>query len=485
MLTNGLLQNTSDPVQRKAWRQCIAKKLRFSFSKPRLDQILHDLRSLNDDFITLSTQTLRTTSLQSRRQAVVPKEPCQEVERYQIIGQASRQVYEALGRACSKHTEHQAHFCAEVEQAKITGAHSAQIKFTMAYTHMNLTGSADQGDLIWFAVDSTSGVATEPRNSDTKRYSSLGQSLKRQFESASGVTQKKTQKRVSLQLASSAPACTSSTLSTAALANAILSSDGMRKDFCDVIRKRLREPLQASEGGFLLENTDKCRNFVYPSPNKCYRQMRQAISLGQIISSVSKQQTVGGLALYDRLRLAKILAVAVLQYHSTPWLRISWRSEDIYFFGNDLLPPEATPSIISPHFNVKVRGPCGQLSRASTFPSHNLARNSLLFSLAVVFLEIAYTSTIETLQRPIDLENGRENLYTEFFAARRLAKSAKTDMGATYHKIVEKLVECDFGCGMDLNDPRLQAAFHQDVICPLEKLEQDLRNFTFDTSEKV
>lgn len=116
------------------------------------------------------------------------------------------------------------------------------------------------------------------------------------------------------------------------------------------------------------------------------------------------------------------------------------------------------------------------------FPRHNLARNPLLFSLGVVLLEIAYTFTMENLQRPGDLDNGRENLYTEFFAARRLAKSANTDMGATYHKIVEKLVECDVRCGMDSNNPQLQAAFHHDVICPLERLEQKLHESQFNTA---
>lgn len=406
------------------------------------------------------------------------------MKRYQIIGQASRQVYEALGRACTKHTEHQAHFCVEVEQAKIIGDHSAQVKFSMAYTFMTLAGSADKSDLLWFVVDSTSGDAIEPTNSNntTGHHDSLNQSLKRQIESGSGTTQKKTQKRVRFQSASLASACTSSTLSTATLANTILSSDTMRKDFCDIIRRRLREPLQASECVGVLENTDKSRNIVYPPPNNCCRQRPQAISLGQIISSISKQQGVGGIALYDRLRLAKTLAVAVLQYHSTPWLAISWRSEDIYFFHNESASSQDLPSLLSPHFNVKVKEHDGQLSRVATFSPHNLARNPLLFSLGVVLLEIAYTSTMENLQRPIDLDSGGENRYTEFFAARRLAKSAKTDMGATYHKIVEKLVDCDFGCGMDLSEPQLQAVFYRDVICPLEKLEQKLREFHLDTS---
>ena len=405
------------------------------------------------------------------------------MERYQIIGQASRQVYEALGRACTKHTEHQAHFCVEVEQAKITDDRNAQIKFIMAYTQMTLDGSNDPSDLIWFAVDSTSADAVEPGSFDTTtgHNDTLTSSVKKQMESASGAPQKRTQKRVRFESTSLAPACTSPTLSTAAIAGTFLSSDSMRKDFCDVIRIRLREPLQASECVGVLENTDRRRSFVYPSPSRCCRQMRQAISLGQVISSVSKRQTVGGLALYDRLRLAKILATAVLQYHSTPWLRLPWRSEDVYFFGDELASSQDMPSIISPHLNVKVEGPFEQLPRTSTFPPHNLARNPLLFSLGVVLLEIAYTSTIDDLQRPIDLDNGRETGYTEFFAARRLAKCAKTDMGATYHQVVEKVVECDFGCGVDLNDPRLQAAFHHEVICPLEKLEQKLGEICLDT----
>lgn len=477
----------ADLVGSKHWRRRIAKKLRFSFSKPRLDQTLHDLRSLNEDFQTLSTQTLRSTSLQSRRQVVPSKKPYKEVERYQVIGQASRQVYEALGRACTKHTEHQAHFCVEVEQANITGDRSAQVKFNMAYTHVTLAGSADQSDLIWFVVDSTSGDAMELGRSNTtiNHDDNFGKSLKRQIGTAPGTTHKKPKKSVRFQSAALAPACTPPVLSTSTATKIILSSDTMRKDFCDFIRRRLREPPEASECVGVLDNTESCRNFVYPPSNKCCRQTRQAVSLGQVISSVSKRHVVGGIALSERLRLAKTLAIAVLQYHSTPWLRMSWRSEDVYFFGNDLASVQEMPSLTSPHLNVKVKGPCGQVSRASTFPPDNLARNSLLFSLGVVLLEVAYTATLESLQSPIDLDRGRESRYTEFFAARRLAKSGKTDMGSTYHKIIERLVECDFGCGTDLNDAQLQAAFHRDVICPLEKLERKLHDFHFDCSPHV
>ncbi len=40
---------------------------------------------------------------------------------------------------------------------------------------------------------------------------------------------------------------------------------------------------------------------------------------------------------------------------------------------------------------------------------------------------------------------------------------------------MKQLLECDFGCGDDLNDPKLQAGFHRDVVCALDKLEQGFR----------
>ena len=63
----------------------------------------------------------------------------------------------------------------------------------MAYTHMTLAGSADQSDLIWFVVDSTSGDVVGPSISDltTGHNDGLSQSLKRPIESTSSTTKAK------------------------------------------------------------------------------------------------------------------------------------------------------------------------------------------------------------------------------------------------------------------------------------------------------
>ena len=405
------------------------------------------------------------------------------MEKYTVIGQASRQIYEALGKACTKHTEHQAHLCVKVEQADIHCDHGAQVsarvRFKMGYTHLQLVSSDNRNDLIWFAVDSTSGdlVSHGPFAVNAKSIDAFTTSLKRQVEPTAALTEKRVKKSVRFQASVPVETCTAS-VPCPMLADNVLSKDMMRKDFCDFLRRCLRNKFQAGECIGVLEHKSDYRNYVYPSSLDEGQARRQAITLSQIISTMTSDQVRGRISLYDRLRLAKTLAIAVLQYHATPWLSTYWRSKDVYFFADGFPFSEECPNLASPHLNVRVKVPCGQLtSELSSLPT-GVARNPLLFSLGVILLEIAYAASLNSLQNPSDLENGTQCRYTEFLAARRLAKSARSDMGGKYHKVVEKLVECDFGCGTDLEDPQLQAAYYGEVICPLETLEQKLRDFT-------
>ncbi|KAL9062737.1 MAG: hypothetical protein Q9161_009750 [Pseudevernia consocians] len=337
-------QKDTQSVGDKAWRGRVANKLRFSFGRSsRLDQTLTALRYLNNDFVTLSQQATKPTV----SHMYAPKVPSQvssvEIEKYQTIGQASCQVYEALGKACTKHTEHQAHFCVEVDQELTHESRASRLKFNIGFTHLKLTGSAQRDDLLWFVVNSIIGDdAAKPGSKGTvnRIAESLTQSLKRQIEPDHGATTQK-EKRVRFQFSTPVPPSMPSLLPES-IPNSFTSYDSMRKDLCDYLRRYVRQ--SAHQG-----------------------------------------------------------------------------------------------------------------------------------ALAVVFLEIAHSSTLETLQRPIDLMNGQENPYTEFFVARRLAKSEYSDLGLKYHKIVERLVECDFGCGDDLSSRQLQIAIYSEVVCPLEQLEQGLR----------
>lgn len=365
----------------------------------------------------------------------------------------------------------------EAEHSIFEEVSAPQVKFRMAFTHLSLIESSIQGEPIWFVIDSTVGnPMTIPRSEHGPCHDILAQSLKRQLEPSQDQAPKKSKKCVRFQT----PECAAVTQPLAEMTTSpLVSASCMRRDFCDYLRICFRQPTQENVCVGMLENTESCKHRVYAPPSIVHSRCRQATTLSQLISTISKQGSTDGLPQYERLRLAKTLATAVLQYHATSWLKLEWRSEDIYFFGineKNFL----QPSLIAPHVNVKFKCTDGPLSQTPGFPPQKLAPNPLLFSLGVVLLEIAYSSTLHSLQQPSDFEDGQESRYTEFFAAKRLANSLGREMGGSYRKIVKKLLQCDFGCGDDLNDPRLQAMFHRDVVCELGRLEEGFRALQID-----
>lgn len=459
----------------KGWRHSVGKRLCFSFSKSRLDGNINALRTHNDDLRTLFSQTRTQATPVTSLQSKASRGSRKDVQKYQAIGEASRQVYEALGKACNKHSEHMAHFRMEVEHF-VFNESAPQVKFSMAFTHMTLAGSTGSDDPIWFLVDSTlTDETATPSDEKAVNLDELGRTLKRQFETEPSQTTRKIKKCGKFQTPVPQPV---PSLPLVIASDAFSSKNCMKRDFCDDLRRCFREPRKANICVGILENTEKCKHYVYPSPLTLDSQPRKAISLGELIRSASKPGLIGDIPVHERLGLAKNLAVAVLQYHSTPWLRLSWRSEDILFFSTDKTTQmRELPNLSAPHLSAKVNGPDGQLSRASTTPVQRMARNPILFSLGVVLLEIAHAASLESLKKNSDLTNGQEDRYTEFFTARRLAKSKQSVMGLTYHNIVEQLVECVFPCGDDLNSDQLQAAFHSNIICPLAELEEGFRKF--------
>lgn len=284
-------------------------------------------------------------------------------------------------------------------------------------------------------------------------------------------------------------------MSTAYTINDISSTSQLRTDFCDVLRRLLRpgHPAATCTSASclgMLENVKNIKHRIYAPPIDVHHQKQHRISLKNIISSDTQNDARTHLSMFEKLHLAKTLAVTVLQYYSTPWLNPSWRSGDIFFL--DAKKDDRSNKALdmsSPHVNVRVRelgdenyrmNPCYSSlnhsgSSSTTNTTTTLAPNALFFSLGVVLLELAYSSTLQNLKQQCDLEDGRETKYTEFFIAKRLSSTVVREMGRTYGKIVKKLLQCNFGCGDDLEDPELRGVFHRDVVCELERLEEEFQ----------
>ena len=330
-----------------------------------------------------------------------------EIQRYQAIGKASRRVYEALCRACNKHTEHLAHFRVEVEKCVCKDDFSTEVKFSMAFTHQGLSDATLGTKPIWFLVDTTIDErATIAKSSIEAEAYGECYTLNRQACLSTAVAGNETKERFLLSALDHeinqqlTPDIASGTTSYV---------EQRRGDFCDQLRRCFCPPLK-TDACVVLEGTQQCRHVVLPSAFTMCSETREAVSLDQLIRTKAPTGPTPGLfsgiPIHERVRLAKILAVTILQLHNTPWIGQVWSCNDILFFDG---PKKASltmwPDLSAPHLNAKI----SERRLQQSAPAPAIARNPLLFSLCAVLLELAFASSLEYLQQPCDLESGEDN----------------------------------------------------------------------------
>lgn len=245
----------------------------------------------------------------------------------------------------------------------------------------------------------------------------------------------------------------------------------MVENLCVYFQDRMRWAPSAAPCMGYLQKTKTFKHFIYPSGDP-QTTTNQAISLQDAL--VLAKTTQLGIPLPDKLRIAKLLALAVLQFHSTPWLRDEWRSRDVLFFGiNDPLQDPLQAPYLNASFYPNVGpAPSAQISGSQSLSSSSLsiAPNAMLYSLGVTLIELGFDAPLHDLQQPEDLKDGVPNQYSEFWTAKRLGAIVSNKLGAKYGRIVSKCLNCDFGLGgsYELGSPDLQNAFFHDVVRELD-----------------
>ncbi|KAH8755536.1 hypothetical protein BGZ57DRAFT_990896 [Hyaloscypha finlandica] len=103
-----------------------------------------------------------------------------------------------------------------------------------------------------------------------------------------------------------------------------------------------------------------------------------------------------------------------------------------------------------------------------------MIRNPYTFTLGIILFELTHQKSRQPLKDEDRLNEGGVFI-TKFDLINRFTVGMVTPWGRGYKKMVRKCINCDFGEGeYDLRNPRLQMAFYRDVVCVLEKMEQDL-----------
>jgi hypothetical protein len=443
--------------------------LKFSVSEARLEKSLDGLRALNQDFRTLAGQTTSLDSTQQHAPAMTSGiRSDRTVRECTLVRKASSQLHQAMAKACQMHEEHLAYFRLDSQRVNTEAGGPTLVRFNMAFTHRP-SASSTTVEPVWIAIDSN---CDEPDSSSKgqieaeQKLSDLSSHLKRENQQPVPTAIKRL-KTKSVRFAARAKQTFVATLVT----DPSLPDFCEQHDFCLQLQKR---ELRLLEDNHNYLNTaskylgyfEKSRHLVYFAPPIANCPILEPVSLTQLMHSINASD---GFLQYERLRLARQLAAAVLQFHATPLLKSSWHSDDVIFFGTDT----STNSITPPHLNVQVGKSSQPGLISTTHESPSFIRNSYLFHLGVILIELAYQAPLSTLRRDQDSLNCPNHSYADFFTADRISRSMVSSLGARYAKVVRKCLGCNFGEGTtELEDPVLQSLFYRDVVCELERLEK-------------
>ena len=467
---------TDPPFQEESGKgrlHLLQQKLKISFSKPRLEAKVDELRKYNGDLRVLAKQITRLKHETELSPSATTTNT--SIVKFETVRKASQKLYEALSSlwACKAHDEHSANICLDVGDRQQVD----NVRFNMALTYIGGTQAttATSDKPLWLTVESLveqSNSATMVSNASLpiRTLSATLQNTVAQGESVSFALS-----NTPLPDQSSNASCPPLDLCS------------IKKDLCLYFQERLQKPIRPSPSpciGFL-QKTQTFKHFIYPCniPHQNTLSGADVISLNDALMLATSSPL--GIPLADKFRIAKLLALAALQFHATPWLQDSWRSRDVLFFGiRDL----SSDTLHAPYLNARfVKASTAAIasqqicSGVQTAPliSRSLAPNRILYSLGIMLIELGFDAPLQDLQLPEDLMNGLVDQYTEFWTAKRLGLAVSNRLGTRYGRVVQKCLNCDFGIGGDyeLESKVLQCAVFQDVVRELDRCLQSVRIF--------
>jgi hypothetical protein len=170
------------------------------------------------------------------------------------------------------------------------------------------------------------------------------------------------------------------------------------------------------------------------------------------------------------------MAMLVLQLHGTPWLDSSFHTKDLVFHTEKTV--EAA-SLLEPTFISRSFTPNG-LSTPDSIMSlgRKISRNTLVFALGVMLLELSYGKPLITCALLHELgANGEELPETELLVAQRLVRDIENRETKSYSWATASCIHCDVGepRQSSLDEEGFRTGF---ITCVIEPLEDEY-NFLF------
>lgn len=409
-------------------------------------------------------------------------------------------LYESLRGSCTKHDTHRLHFSLE---AIHTVEACGRVHFSIAFQHAS---PDDANNVIWTSIESsvreivTNGVRTDKaiegfvwsRNADQGSIEGIGsgstltpRSLNVLSASNYAETSKRSLSTTSEMRESKRPSLHDEVTRNHTEAHfgihnvdPVLLDLGRNQNFCTHLTSSCRlVPRGVRRCVGFLKADARSQHLVYVEPTTSMQGISTPRSLQQIFNTVAADRTFNSIPVHERLSFAGSLAMAVLQYHATPWLRLGgWSSSDVFVFGGKDDFDSQSQVLTTPYMNVVIDSGGEKLAATRNNPDAGCIRNQFLFGLAVLLIELAFEAPLDTLSKASDAAGLDGSQWKSFATASRLCYVLGAKMGKGYRAIVEKCLYCFPGAGTtDMDEPGLQAKYYSEVVCELQRLEESLR----------
>ncbi|KAI3391729.1 hypothetical protein diail_6870 [Diaporthe ilicicola] len=438
----------------------LRKKLKITWNKTNFEEQIRNLRELNDDLRRLREQAAEIKEPVLRNTSCV--RPAQQLsQEYGSIGKvrrASKAFHQALAAAWLKEiSETQVQEVRHNVKLQIHTRVQDEVQMEIAiacYGHSRLQPSSVQVGLINLHVESRvldfmeSGLNTPPHSGDD------GRRKKRRVHFNVDDTQEK---------------------------SSVIATGGKRQDPGTVDLRVVQDICTALQGKGKGKSTEccdsKCLGYLDSCSNETFRHSFFGMSDTRHITEsicVSTREILShpaetSVTLVDQLKLARSFAMAVLKFHSTPWLREYVSLQELSFFRcgeGDLSSCIRTAHLgfdfvqTSPREDFPITmEDAGDNKATEDAKFRHGVRNLTLWGLGTVMLQIGTWSTLES---PSDV-----------VAVRRLAQKVPV-LGRRYRDLTKQCLECDFAFGDDLSKPRLQQAVYEHIVCGLAEMIETL-----------
>ena len=232
--------------------------------------------------------------------------------------------------------------------------------------------------------------------------------------------------------------------------------------------------------GFLLDQRDRRYTFfpvVQPAVDPSHL---ETVTLEDLLRGFPKNDDAGtgpvqALSRRERLYIAVMLSISLLQLHSTPWLAGTWTKKNIFFtrIKNDPSAPiDTTRFYVAPPVDL---GSAQARSKQADESAEEATK--YLFALGVMLLELCFGKSLEDnpARESYLGSDGKPNDWTDFATARNWQKSATGEIGPDYAEAIRKCIFCAFPLPYNnLSDDRFSEAVHSEVVEPVKATLQFL-----------